>query len=389
MHVAHALLPGALSLLLLAAGCDRSEATDEVARESTEPVIDVRTAAVERHPVPRELVLTGSLVADKSSDLAANASGRVLATYVERGQLVKAGDLIAKLDSRVAKFSAKAAKAQTKVAKAQLELAALECDRADKLLASGTISQTEYDRTMSQCTTSRSSVSAAESNAALASVAAGDSTIRAPFSGIIGERFIEIGEYVQPPTRVVSLYSVDPIRVSIAVPEAEAPRVAVGQTVTFSVTALGEQSFEAEVRYVSPALREGTRDLLVEAVTPNAERLLHPGMFATVRVAVGEQELPTVPLNAVHRDERRALVWVVREGRAIETLVRAGASKDGRIAILAGLGPDDRVVVDPPETLVDGSKVAVQDETEVASKAAAAAPPVTATAAATAPKVEP
>lgn len=357
MHVAHALLPGALSLLLLAVGCNRSQATDEVIEDVEEPVVAVKTVAVELHPVPRELVLTGSLVADRSSDLAANASGRVLATYVERGQTIKAGDPVAKLDARVAKFSAKAAKAQSKVARAALELAALECDRADKLLASGTISQTEYDRTMSQCTTSRSSVSAAESQAALASVAAGDSTIRAPFGGIVGERFVDVGEYVQPPTRVISLYAIDPIRVSIAVPEAEANHVEPGQKVGFSVAALGDRTFEAEVRYVSPALREGTRDLVIEAVTPNPDHLLHPGMFATVRVNVGEQELPTVPETAVHRDERRALVWVVREGRAIETLVRTGSTKGGRIAILSGLTPEDRVVVDPPETLVDGSKV--------------------------------
>jgi membrane fusion protein (multidrug efflux system) len=357
MHLPHVLLPGALSLLLLAVGCDRSEASEEVVEDVEEPVVAVTTATVERRPVPRQLVLTGSLVADRSSDLAANASGRVLSTHVERGQAVEAGDLIAKLDARQAKLSAKAAKAQTKVARAQLELAALECDRVDRLLAEGVISQTEYDRTKSQCTTSRSSVSAAESQAALASVAAGDSAIRAPFAGIIGERFVEVGEYVQPPTRVVSLYSVDPIRVSIAVPEAEANHVSQGQKVVFSVAALGDQSFEAEVRYVSPALREGTRDLVIEAVTPNPEQRLHPGMFATVQVSLGQQQLPTVPEAAVHRDERRALVWVVREGRAIETLVRTGSSAGGRVAILSGLGPEDRVVVDPPEELVDGSKV--------------------------------
>jgi membrane fusion protein, multidrug efflux system len=358
MHLPHALLPGALSLLLTV-GCDRSEVTDELAQTvAEEAVVRVTTVAVEKHPVPRELVLTGNVIADRQSDLAANAAGRVLSTHVERGQTVKAGDLIAKLDARQAKLSAKAAKAQTRVAREQLQLAALECDRVDKLLSTGVISQTEYDRTKSQCATGKSSVSAAESQAALASVAAGDSTIRAPFAGIVGERFVEIGEYVQPPTRVVSLYSIEPIRVSIAVPEAEASHIALGQTVAFSVAALGDRTFEAEVRYVSPALREGTRDLVIEAVAPNPERALHPGMFATVRVIIGEQELPTVPEAAVHRDDQRALVWVVREGRAIETLVRTGPRKGGRIAIITGLRPDDRVVTDPPAELVDGSKIA-------------------------------
>jgi len=122
MHVAHALLPGVLSLSL-AFGCNRSEATDEVTAPVEEAVVSVSTVAVQLHPVPRELVLTGNVVADRQSDLAANAAGRVLSTHVERGQTVKAGDLIAKLDARQAKLSAKAAKAQSKVAREQLQLA--------------------------------------------------------------------------------------------------------------------------------------------------------------------------------------------------------------------------------------------------------------------------
>lgn len=374
MPVVHAVRLAAVSLLL-AVACDRKEPTQVVVAEVVEPVVTVMTAPVQLAPVPHELVLTGSLVADRQSELAANAAGRVLATYVERGQTVKQHDPIAKLDSRVAKFSAKAARAQSKLAREQLELAKLECDRADKLLASGTISKTEYDRTMSQCTTGRTSVSAAESNAALASVATGDSTIRAPFAGIVGERFTEVGEYVQPATRVISLYSIDPIRVSIAVPEAEANVVQQGQKVSFSVAALGDRSFEAEVRYVSPALREGTRDLLIEAVAPNPEHELHPGMFAIVRVAVGEQSLPTVPEAALRQDGARRLVWVVREGRAIEALVRTGPTKDGRVAILAGLQSDERVVVDAPAELVDGSKIAEAGASQAAGGVAEKAEP--------------
>src|SRR5205085_12510107 len=118
-----------------------------------------------------------------------------------------------------------AAKANWRVAKAQLELAKTECTRADKLLTDGAISKAEYDRTTSQCTTTLSSAAAADASAALASVQAGDSIVKAPFAGIVGERFIEVGEYVQPSTRVASLYAIDPIRLSIAVPENEVGRI--------------------------------------------------------------------------------------------------------------------------------------------------------------------
>lgn len=347
----------ALALMFGPAACNRSEANEQTDVRAEEPSRALTTATLKSLPMPRELVLTGTLVADRQSDLAANANGRVLSTHVERGQRVAAGEVIARLDARLAQYSAKAAAAQSKVARAQLELASLECERADRLLASGTISKTEYDRTKSQCATSKSSVSAADSQAALASVQAGDAVVKAPFAGIIGERFVDVGEYVLPSTRVVSLFSVDPIRVSVAVPEAEVANIAVGQTVKFNVSGLGERTFEAEVKYLSPALREATRDLVVEAVAPNADGLLRPGMFATVHIATADVPSLTVPEAAIVRVEGRAMVWTAREGRAVAQFVRLGSSRDGVVSVLSGLADADSVVVDPPADLVDGTKL--------------------------------
>jgi len=343
--------------LSLTGACSRSEATTQATRSTADPVRSLRLVQVQPRAMPKELVLTGTLVAHRQSDLAANASGRVLSTHVERGQTIEAGTVLARLDARAAKFSASAAKANSRVAKAQLELAKVECTRADKLLADGVISKAEYDKTTSQCTTTLSSAAAADATAALASVQAGDSVVKAPFSGIVGERFVEVGEYVQPSTRVASLYAIDPIRLSIAVPEADVGRIVDGQEVTFTVAALEGRTFDAKVKYISPALREGTRDLLVEAVADNPDHLLRPGMFATVHVGVGEQELPTVPASAVVRGEGRTRVWVVREGRATPHLVRLGPERDGVVAILSGISADDAVVAEPPADLVDGTRV--------------------------------
>jgi membrane fusion protein, multidrug efflux system len=346
----------ALAMSLVGA-CSRSEATTQETRANTDPVRSLPLVQVQSRAMPKELVLTGSLVAHRQSDLAANASGRVLSTHVERGQSIAAGTVIARLDARVAKFSASAAKANSRVAKAQLELAKSECLRADKLLADGAISKAEFDRTTSQCTTTVSSAAAADASAALASVQAGDSVVKAPFAGIVGERFVEVGEYVQPSTRVASLYAIDPIRLAIAVPEEDVGHVSEGQEVSFTVAALPGRTFDAKVKFVSPALREGTRDLVVEAVSDNPEHLLRPGMFATVHVEVGEQQLPTVPTSALVRGEVRTHVWVVREGRATTRVVRLGPERDGNVAILSGISADDAVVAEPPADLADGTRV--------------------------------
>ena len=346
-----------VGLAVLVAGCSRSEAGPQTQVKVEDPARALATAPVEERALPRELVLTGSLVANRQSDLAANAAGRVLETTVERGQRVNAGDVIARLDARVAKFSAKAASAQSRLAKQQLALAGLECDRADKLLASGTISRTEYDQTKTQCATGEQSLSAAQSSAALAAVQAGDAIIKAPFAGIIGERFVDVGEYVQASTRVVSLYAIDPIRVSIAVPEVEVAEVSQGQTVRFEVAALDDKSFDAEIKYVSPALRETTRDLVVEAVAPNKDALLHPGMFATVHIVTGERRMPAIPEAALLELDGRTLAWIVRDGRAVQQVVRPGPRAAGFVGILAGIAVGDRVVVEPPADLVDGTRI--------------------------------
>jgi membrane fusion protein, multidrug efflux system len=346
-----------LGLGVFAAACNRSEAGPQTQVKVEDPARALATVAVEQRALPNELVLTGSLVANRQSDLAANAAGRVLETTVERGQMINAGDIVARLDARVAKFSAKAASAQSRLAKQQLELAGLECDRADKLFSSGTISRAEYDQTKTQCATGQQSLSAAQSSAALAAVQAGDAIIKAPFAGIVGERFVDVGEYVQPSTRVISLYSIDPIRVSIAVPEVEVADVGQGQTVRFEVAALGDKSFDAEIKYVSPNLRETTRDLVVEAVAPNKDALLHPGMFATVHIVTGERKLPAIPEGALLEVDGRTLVWIVRDGRAVQQVVRPGPRAAGFVGIVAGLTTADRVVVDPPTDLLDGTRV--------------------------------
>lgn len=350
-------LSASLFALALASGCGRSEATAQSTHASADPVRSLPLTQVQMRAMPKEIVLTGSLVAHRQSDLAANASGRVLATYVERGQSIKAGHVIAQLDARMAKFSASAAKAQSRVAKAQLELAKTECTRADKLLADGVISKAEFDQTTSACATTMSSAEAANANAALASVQAGDSVVKAPFAGIVGERFVEVGEYVQPSTRVASLYSIDPIRLSVAVPEADVGRIAEGQEVGFTIAALPEHAFTAKVKFISPALREGTRDLIVEAIADNPDHVLRPGMFATVHIAIGEQQVPTVPSTAVVHTDERARVWVVRDGRATPHVVRTGPERGGSIAILSGISDDDAVVAEPPADLVDGTRV--------------------------------
>lgn len=347
-----------LMALLAAAGCKKpDEAAAEKPKPAALPPVKVELGAVTHEKMPRLLTLVGSVVADRQSEIAANVSGRVTATYVERGMPVKAGQAIAVVDSRAAGFQAAAALAQSQAAQTQVALAKQECDRADTLFAQGAIAKSEFDRLKTQCTAQLYQANAAQANADLAGKLAGDTVIRAPIDGIIGERYVNVGEYVQPATRVASVYSVNPARVSISVPEPAIGRVKEGQSLDVEVSSWPDRRFPATVRFISPALRPQTRDLIVEASAKNDDGALKPGMFATVKLVVGEEEQPTVPVDAIKTDGTVRRLFVAKDSRAVELVVKTGIVKDGRIAVLEALGPETQVIVKPPPGLSDGAAI--------------------------------
>ncbi len=308
--------------------------------------------------MPEYLVLTGSLRADQESNIAADASGKVLQLLVERGQAVMRGQVIATLDARSATLGATAAQAQAKLAQSQLEQAQKECERVKHLLETGAISQAEYDRQTSQCTVQQWSAAAAEAQQQSATKLLGDTSIRAPFDGIIGERMVNVGQYVQPSTQVASIYDPDPLRLQVTVPEANLAEVKPGTPVTFSVAAFRDERFTATVKYISPNVRESTRDLVVEAIAPNHEARLRPGMFAVARLELSERPHAVVPTNAVKRDDTEARVFVVGPAKEVqERLVQLGETKGGVVAVLGGVKAGEAVVLQPGPDVRDGAHV--------------------------------
>lgn len=290
---AHSLVVALLPIILVA--CKSSESAENTAKTAPSvAAVKVETVPVEVKLMPRLLTLTGSVLADRQSDVAANVAGRIVSAPVERGQAVKQAQVLAIVDARAAGFSATAAHAQAQSADSQVTLAQSDCARADALLAKGALSKAEYDRQKTACTAQLYNATAARANADLATKLAGDTTIRAPFDGVVGERYVNVGEYVQAQSKVASVYRIDPARIQISVPEQAVALVKRDQTLAVRVGAYEDREFPATVRYVAPALRPTTRDLIVEAVAKNADSALRPGMFATVQLVIGEAEEPAV-----------------------------------------------------------------------------------------------
>jgi len=351
-----ALLP--LALLAGPTGCHRAEGAAAAQTQALSPLVRVQTAKAVERSVPKYATLTGSLRANEQSDIAADANGKVLQVLIERGQAVLRGQVIATLDARSASLSATAAHAQSKLAESQLEQARRECERVNHLLETGAISQADFDRQTAQCTAQQWSAAAAEAQQQSATKLLGDTRIRAPFDGIIGERMVNVGQYVEPSTRVASVYQANPLRLTLTVPESDLAYVKDGLPVTFTVAAFGDTRFSGNVKFISPNVRESSRDLVVEAIVPNPDGRLRPGMFALARPHLGEEPRPVVPAAAVTRDDTETRIFVVGADKLVqERLVQLGEEVGGDVAVLSGVKPGEDVVIHPTAEVRDGVRV--------------------------------
>lgn len=371
-EVEEAALPAVLRYVLwisalAALGACHSKASQASASEAAGQTgaaaarVHVDTVPIATAPMPQFITLSGTLAGNEESDVAAGTSGKVLATYVERGSFVKKGAILARLDARVAQAVAHEAGAQLATLKAQRELAKADCERSQRLFDKGAITKVEFDRAQTSCRTADSSLAAAAARAESTGASLRDSTIRAPFSGVVAERSISAGEYVRPETKVATLVAVDPLRLELTIPEAYAARIGKDMKVQFRTAAdvsakpgADAPLHTAVVRYVGPAVRRQSRDLIVEAVVANADRALRPGMFVTARLDLGQAPVPVVPREAVRSDGGLNHVFVVVGGRVEDRLVQLGEEVSGRVAILSGAKTGETAVAKALPDLRDG-----------------------------------
>jgi RND family efflux transporter MFP subunit len=352
--------PAALALLLPAltgaGGCARHAAREGTGK-ATEVRVKADTVVIGERTVAETVLVTGVLAADRRTDLSANATGRVVRTFVERGDHVAAGEILAQLDSRSAALSKAEAKANEETVAEQLRAVRTDCARSEALLAKGAISQAEYDKTSSQCRSQSSSEEAARARAAEAARALGDSSIRAPFAGVVGERFVSVGDYVRPFDKVVTLLAIDSLRLKLSVPERAIGAAHEGSVVTFETVSMPGRVYTGTIRYLGREVREGTRDLIDEAVVDNHDGSLVPGMFVTAHLPTGESTRPIVPKSALVPVEPAQAVFVVADGRLQERVVETSTAIDDGVAVLDGVKKGERVVVHPTPDMLDGMSV--------------------------------
>lgn len=348
-------LGAALAASALTFGCKPKA---DAAKEPPPPpaAIGVKTETVTTVETPRTLRLTGTLRGERETDLAANVAGRVLTMKLERGQRIAKGEIIAEVDVSSAALALAEARVAVQTSKTQEAINQADCARYERLKTSGAVTDLEYDQVTAKCKTAPLNREAAEARQSMAAKNVGDGRIRAPFAGIVTDRFIEVGEYVQPSSRIVSLAQVADLRLEFSLPEQNFPDVKLGESVAFRVGAYKTESFTGTVSHISGAVRE-TRDVLVEAAVKNLEQKLLPGMFADVELTIGSEKLASIPKAAAFDANGKLNVLAVKDGALEQRVLQAGPEVSGRVTVRRGVTTGEQVVSPYNAELKNGQRV--------------------------------
>lgn len=322
------------------------------------PAISVAAAKAEQRQWQERLPAVGSLKALQGVELSLEVAGTVKHLHFDSGQQVKVGQLLLELDSEQ-----EAALLGT--AQADLGLAKVDFGRGSQLVGDSAISRGEFDRLTAQYRRNQAVVEQLKASLAKKSM-------KAPFSGTIGIRQVDVGDYLASGTVIATLQDLSSLYVDFNVPEQALPQLSLGQQVLVQVAAFPGQTFPARLSAINPKVEESTRNLLLRATLANPDGKLLPGMFASLLVLLPDPQMQVVvPESAITYTLYGNSVYVVGEKKADDgqahlvaeqRTVQTGERRDGVVVVRKGLQAGEQVVTAGQLKLSPGAAIRISQD---------------------------
>jgi len=334
-------------------------------------------AKVDAQPLSRWLPVSGTVQPLRQAMVKAKVSGDVRQVTVREGESVKAGQLLAKIDTADLEAKLIERSGALESAKAQLAMAEKTQATNQALLKQNFISQNAYDNSESSRHVSEGTVKSAEAQVQLARNALRDATAISPLNGIVAKRHVQVGEKVAFDSPLVTIVDLTDMELQAAVPAVDVPELAIGKTVELTIDGFGERRFTGRVERINPSAEPGTRAILVYVGIPNTDGALRGGMFATGRIALAASApVPTLPATAIRTEAGQTYVWTVEGGKLVKRIVMTGRKDDatGRVEIKTVLAPNTPVLAAKFDNLKDGAPAIVKATVPAPAPAAAPAP---------------
>jgi membrane fusion protein (multidrug efflux system) len=333
----------------LLAGCGQQLPSDGMeAGGGRGPVSVIATQVAERQFVDRFTAL-GTARANESIEVISRMSSVVTGITFEEGHSVAAGELLVELDNR--EIRAELANAQASLQQKRSQYRRSQGLRETRVVSEADLELLEADVLM------------AEAQVRAAQARLDDSMIRAPFSGTVGLRRISLGDLVGPDTIITTLDDTDIIKLEFAVPEPFVAAISLGMMIQADSNVYPDLFFRGQVSSIDTRVDPVTRSMTVIAKLPNDERLMKPGMFLTVELERTRDNVVLIPEEALMPRQGRQYVFLIEDGRAVETPVELGIRAPGLAEIRSGVTPGDVIITEGAQKVRNGAPVQIISNT--------------------------
>ncbi len=333
----------------LAAGCSNGKAKDKDGAADKETAVPVEIQPVKRGEMVAVYSGTAPIEAHDEAMVVAKVGGEVRQIYVEEGDFVQAGQVLARLDGDRLRLT---------LAQTDANLRKLERDykRTLDLSEKGLVSKSTAENTKYDLDALRAAYDSAR-------LELNYTEIRAPIAGVVSARNIKVGNTISPNDPTFTVTNLDPLLAYVHVPEKEYRKIASGQGAEVVVDALGGQSFKGSISRISPTVDPQTGTFRARVEVPDPTRTLKPGMFARVNIVYERrQDALQLPRTAILDADGQQSVYVVADGKAQQRVIRTGLANGGWIEVLDGLQGDEKVVTVGQAGLKTGTPVKVVGE---------------------------
>lgn len=339
------------------------------------PLIPVEVAIAKKGDINIIRVYTSNIEAEQSIEIKPKVSGQIKHIFIEMGDKVQKGQPIAKLDDTDAlqfyeqkKAIADVVEASVKKSEMEKENKRKELLKAQSLFEKKLISQKELDKAESEYKNAEINylLQQAELNQKIAELKQAkilleDTLIIAPISGFIAGKYVETGSVVSPNTVLCTIVSIENVKAKIDVDEKDLIMLYENMPVKIEVDSFPNRKFEGNIERISPVLDNTTHLGKVEIKISNPNKILKPGMFVKIQISIKSQlNALIIPSIAVINKNGHDIVYIAKEGKALERKVRLGVSDDERIEVVEGLNEGDWIIITGQQSLQDGDRIIVK-----------------------------
>ena len=349
----------AVLILITAAGCSNESQQANInsdGKQNTETdaftakVVNVEIYNAAEASFQDYITLPVVVSPNKGVNLGLTNGGKITKINVDKGDRVSKDMILLETDDVLLK-------AAYDQAKANLEYQKTEFERNRKLFDNGTITEAQYDGVKLQLATAQSSFDMAKKQYE-------DSTLKAPFAGIVTMRNVEVGDILSPGSPAFRIIDMSMVKVQAGIPEKHIVLFKEGNTVAIRLDAIPDKVFKGKINYISPEASTAVRTFLAEINVDNSEGLIRAGTMGNAQIL--RQVIPNtimIPLNALVESQTGRSVFIARnDNTAEERTVEIGTADDTMIRIVTGVNPGDRVIVKGQQDLVTGEKIKITGE---------------------------